>query len=920
MLKRVLIGGAFAVVVIGLLLVYLLTRTNTFVAALAPQAVSEDAILFADNLDYHFFTEEFLNENQAWHELMSNSQAFQEYDSLLRAFSQLVEMRPAFKEMIEKESLGFSIHLMGKSELAAVFYLRTTEDFSLNDLESEITALCGSDAIVNERKYEAVNLKDVSFGRDHVVPSLTFGGKDGLLIISSSSILVEDAIRNLNSRGGIAHLKGFRKVNETAGKYVHANLYINYHQLDQLFYPAIEHSNRSILGIFSGMAAWGELDVDLNSDALVLNGMSYSEDSLDQVLNLFTGQSSVKMEAAAMIPSNSISYLWAGISDAALFMAEMEAYYQKQGRLQEFRSEDKRLTKMLEVSPFKDIMEIMKDELAWFKMEASSSGKEYEVVCIEVKSRSEAISRLKSWTLNYAANKEIDHARLISQYELDGQTSYDIYHLPETMYQGLLPGKFIKPYFAFHDQYIFFSDSKQGISRTIYQNVLHKTLDNESQYEEVSNYLSSKGNLSIYTRPDKVLESRASILTRKAASQVQVLEPFLRKIPGLIVQFVSEGEMYYSNLTLKFTTQIKERSMTEWESMLDSAALIKPALVINHNTSEKEIMVQDAGHALYLINGTGRVLWKIRLDGKIMSEITQVDYYKNGKLQYLFNTPSGMHLVDRNGNYVERYPIKFRADATNGIVMFDYDNRDEYRIFVACSDRKVYVYDIEGNIIPGWNFAGSEGIVKKPIQHFRLKEKDYIVFSDPIRAYILDRRGRERVKQKELAAVSENNLFYLDMNLAGDKPRIVTTDTSGNVIGIDFNGNIEKMLEFNATKRHFFRIKDLDHDGEVEYIYTLDNELKVVDAEGERFFSYKIKSDIEMLPDIYQFSASDLKIGITDPEENRIHLINSDGTVYEGFPLEGNTRYSIGYFKGSDSRFNLIVGSADGFIYNYSIE
>ncbi len=131
---------------------------------------------------------------------------------------------------------------------------------------------------------------------------------------------------------------------------------------------------------------------------------------------------------------------------------------------------------------------------------------------------------------------------------------------------------------------------------------------------------------------------------------------------------------------------------------------------------------------------------------------------------------------------------------------------------------------------------------------------------------------------------------------------------------------MKKILTNSASGDHFFRIKDIDQDGAVEFIFADGNELKVIDSEGERFFSYKIKSDIEMLPDIYQFSVSDVKIGITDSENNRIYLINSDGSVYEGFPLEGNTRYSIGYFTGSDSRFNLIVGSANGFIYNYSIE
>ncbi len=920
MMKRVLVGGGFAVVFAGLILVYILSRTNTFVSAEASQAVSGNAILFVDQIDYTYFTEDFPGENLVWNELKTTNSSFLLYDSLLHDFSILVESRPMLKEVLEDGSLSISIHLQGKSKLATVFYLNPGEHHTMNDIEVEILAFFGDDAMINERRYEAVILKDVSLSKSSAISAFCFGSKDGLFIASSSSILVEDAIRNLNSKGGIYHKKGFQKVAMTAGRYVHANVYINYPILDQLFYPTLKSSKRHLLKLFSVIADWGELDADLNDDALVFNGMTFAEDSLAQFLNLFDGQSAVKLESTSMIPSNTSQYLWAGISDIPLFKKSVEEYLKKQGRIQEFRSEDQRLKSLIGVSPYNDLLEIAKDEFFYFKMEASNSGEEYEVVGIEVKSRSEAISRLNSWTLNYAAEKGIDHSRLLSNYILDDQRSYKIYHLPEKMYKGFFQAYFIKSYFAFYDNYVFFSDSKEALSRTIYQNVLHKTLENEHSYDKVSNYLSTKSNLSIYIRPDRFFESKAELFGKDATNMLGSLDQALKKIPGVVFQYVREGEMYYTNFTLKFTSQVKEKSLTEWESLLDSAAIIKPSLVINHNTLGKEILVQDATNALYLINSTGRVLWKIKLGDKIKSEIFQIDYYQNGKLQYLFNTASGMHLIDRNGNYVERYPVKFRADATNAIALFDYDNRKEYRIFVACADRMVYVYDIEGNIIPGWNFSKTEGVVEKTIQHFRLREKDYIVFSDPIRSYILDRRGRERVKQKNLAAISEKNLFYLDMNLSGENPRLVTTDTRGNVIGIDFEGNIEQILEVDATKDHFFRIKDIDQDGTADYIFADGNELKVIDLKGERIFSYKIKNDIMMLPDIYQFSGSDVKIGITDSKENRIYLFNSDGTVYEGFPLEGNSRYSIGYFSGSDSRFNLIVGSANGFIYNYSIE
>ena len=109
-----------------------------------------------------------------------------------------------------------------------------------------------------------------------------------------------------------------------------------------------------------------------------------------------------------------------------------------------------------------------------------------------------------------------------------------------------------------------------------------------------------------------------------------------------------------------------------------------------------------------LINSTGRVLWKQPVDGPIMGEVYQVDFYKNGKLQYLFNTAGKIHLIDRNGNYVERYPISLRANATNPLALFDYDKSRDYRLFIATEDRRIYLYDIEGNMISGWKFRKTE--------------------------------------------------------------------------------------------------------------------------------------------------------------------------------------------------------------------
>jgi hypothetical protein len=254
------------------------------------------------------------------------------------------------------------------------------------------------------------------------------------------------------------------------------------------------------------------------------------------------------------------------------------------------------------------------------------------------------------------------------------------------------------------------------------------------------------------------------------------------------------------------------------------------------------------------------------------------------------------------------------------MALFDYDKSRDYRIFMAGEDRKIYVYDIEGNVVTGWKFDKTESIVTRALQHFRIGDKDYIIFTDQNRAYFLDRRGRERIKPKSRVVFSPGNPFSLDMNIREERPRWISTDTAGNVTCVYLDGSVSRLFEQKISGDHFFRMQDMDKDGIPEYIFAAGNELSVLSQEGNRLFSYRVRDRISDMPDIYKFSASDIKIGITDRSRNRIYLINADGSLYEGFPLEGSTRFSIGYFAGSDSRFNLIVGSTNNFLYNYSIE
>jgi hypothetical protein len=96
--------------------------------------------------------------------------------------------------------------------------------------------------------------------------------------------------------------------------------------------------------------------------------------------------------------------------------------------------------------------------------------------------------------------------------------------------------------------------------------------------------------------------------------------------------------------------------------------------------------------------------------------------------------------------------------------------------------------------------------------------------------------------------------------------------------------------------------------------------LTVYNQSANQIFKKKFNHPVGSPPELFTFPDKSLKIGISDSSENKIYLFNSDGSICNGFPLEGFSPFAI-WFPGSQSgQFNLITGTADGYLNNYLIK
>lgn len=260
-----------------------------------------------------------------------------------------------------------------------------------------------------------------------------------------------------------------------------------------------------------------------------------------------------------------------------------------------------------------------------------------------------------------------------------------------------------------------------------------------------------------------------------------------------------------------------------WTLNLDTTAIISAQPFVNHMTQENEFIIQDASNALYLINAKGNILWKKKLKEPILSKIHVVDIYKNGKYQMLFNTASALHLIDRNSEYVESYPVKLPAAATNAMSLFDYENDKEYRILIACKNNTIYNYNIHGQKQEKFMNVKTDEEVQLPVQYVKIGLSDYLVAIDVEgKIYTFSRKGVGRIGLRNRTVVN-CKAFYCDLNNNIASSYIVYMDDKTdqlNKISFDDRKEIIKFGLNLAGAEARFRL--IDENRNMDILLTID--------------------------------------------------------------------------------------------------
>lgn len=747
--------------------------------------------------------------------------------------------------------------------------------------------------------------------------------EEGKILLSDSELFLEDALKQFEQEASVpGRSSKFQNITKYFSPRSGLNIFLNTDFFSELL-PLYVQTNRLFPHLnISSCFKWGAWDGELKADGISLNGfMDYA--GLDaSYMKTFEGQQPGISNLDGILPAGASSVMFLNISQLDAYLKALEEYRRNAGLIENVRKRKQKYTTLLGKGAEAELRELLQGRFALVNMSFNeTSGKNDGLIVAEVKSG----GLCKNWVEKILARQirqlQLNPGGGYLRYAVDRDKTVSYYKSFvedwAAVYWGYIFEGIPVKYIGVIDNCLVLGSSQKVMEDFIKDYVHGNFIKNTDWFKKAKMKLSAKSNLAYFANVQKMLPYYTYVTKGNGEKYLEAHEQELTNFSTLALQWSNEGEMLYNNLFLS-TEEVKRENFPHrvWQTKMDAKINMKPVPVVNHNNKEQEIFVQDDQHTVYLLNNSGRILWKLKLDGKINSEVYQVDAFKNGKLQYLFSSPDKLYLIDRNGKYVGHFPIAFEAKCEQGISLFDYDQNRNYRIFAPLANQSVSLYDIKGSLIPDWKNFKADKKISSRIYHYRLGNKDYIVLADLYRLYILDRRAKERVRVSDVFELGEKTEIYLTHK--GGKPLLAFANSDGRLNLVDFDGKTEVVKYGSLLPGWHLNVADINNDGQDELIFTAGKHLLVYNLSGQELYSKEIDANSLDFPYIYRFSGNDIRIGLLDKEQHQMLLWNLKTGMSSGFPISGDSPFSIVF--SDNGNFYLFAGVENGSLIKYKVQ
>ncbi len=688
------------------------------------------------------------------------------------------------------------------------------------------------------RKFNGIEIHEVKNGHNEI--QLAFTYINGVLVLSSSSVLIENATRVFQNR----EKKNF-KINNSALflfpslKSDQGDIYLNSSHISEVF-PG-ESSLIEAIPLIKELKTQAVYDVKSSNGYLSLNGFSVGDNSS---IAVFQKQKPVAFKIARYIPNYSTSLVHFGASDFHAIRNEIDSTF----------------LKTFDIG----------NEMAFI-----SGGNASKNLAAFIEYRSGSLDSFDFVT---------SYSEIYSNYQIrsvDGNKLKDGF--------GKMFPTIQFNFCTVKDNHLLLAQTVEEIKSIIDAIEIDDTWGKTLDYQKFSEKGLQESNVTLIVKNPTVFAGTSAIL-RDYPTLFETLG--LSNIRWYSVQMSALDNHFYSNINFGLgSMDIKSpaRKRDVKSASIELPVVVKfAAIVKNHNTEKNEILIQDSDFWIYLLSLKEGIIWKRKIESQIEGPLTQVDFLKNGKLQYFFSSDNKLFLIDRLGRDVSGFPKSLSSNIKYSSVV-DYDKTKNYRFLISLLDNNTYLLDKEGKNLSEWGPKRLDSEVASTPEHIKIGGKDFfIVFLIDGSVQVFNRKGERAhifyTQNKETFSGD----YYLESGMLSSKSFLYYITIDGTLIKQNLDGEIlstSNLLRGRNSKFILKRIKNRDG----FYISRIDTDKIVVfDKQEKIVFEMQNSGSSHVEFQCLERESKKMIFSFFDIEQKLVQIVDESGNSLTRTPIESD--------------------------------
>ncbi len=798
-----------------------------------------------------------------------------------------------FSAIFKKIPILTSVHKVSTSGIDFLF-IAQLQNISQNTF---------SKVVIKRLKEQGYRFKTRNF-TDFKISEISHGGKIFTFIFyknfflgSFTPYLVEDAIRTISDSDILSFKEKFTHLN-TSKTRMDPSFYLNFEKTGDLLNTMF--TTPPLLPLMTGNYA-------LTMDSSIVQWSGFT-DATEGRFSTHTDHQPSTFDMVEIVPENTAYFHHITSSDFA---------HWKTRHLEYLRAHDlkaKALQDSLERNydfSVDQLFDLIDSEIGMAHLESTKSGDEQKLMILKVKDRKETLAFFTQLTQRIALKrKDAVYADSYSENEI---RFLPIQNFPSAIL-GDLTGAFEQCFYMSHKNYLIFSNDLQQLKGLITSIREENTWGKSIRVNSFLRRIDDAANVSFYINIPKTWNSFIHHLKPHWAEHFKKNTSTYRSIELAALQFSYLDGRFFTNYTI---TQPIEKPKEIPQKRPDRSIrftnrlISKPYLLKTHAYGNLDMIVQDNTSTIHYLDSNQKILWTKKLDGPIQGEIYPIDYYKNGKIQYLLATHQNVHMIDRTGSSIPHYPKTLpNAVEIHHINLIDYNLNRNYRIGITDADGNIYLTDKNLNPLDNWSPRNFNRPALLPLVHHRLKRKDVMIsLQENGKINVMNRRG-EFIRGFPFDAkksLHKNYFMHSSNSLANSSLTVISTD--GELMEINLEGKVIKQDQLIKTSVDavFGLIPDINENSFI-IVRKEKNSYAVFDETGTLLFQKNHSLGETILIQYYQFGAGKDLIILTDKQNKLLYVYDKSGRLITDDSLNSEHEVSLIY-SSKKTEFQIFTSS-----------